>query len=241
MEFGLVKLPQDAFLLVLQFIGRLTEDILVLTEVCKLWYEIFNIHDHSIWTKLAEDWRVSLPLTRDTRNLRSKANLKKLFLIAYGKKMKTRREKHDSLLLQAHFLLKQSRDPCARLRRLIYQLFPDLRDFDINWQCGLIENNTLSTLSARYCHLRSVILCIDEFHGNINAIDMGGFSCLMIFAFHGHLSGVRYCVRQGAHLTQRGKLRSGSLLTAEHWAAVRGHQEIFLYLRHLREQMEQKQ
>ncbi len=112
--------------------------------------------------------------------------------------------------------------------------------FDVNWRGSTIEGNSLLTLSARYSHLRSMRFIVEELHGDIDVADMGGFTALIICAFLGFMPGVQYCVKHGANIDLSGRLRSGPMLTAEHWAAVQGHGEIFQYLRAHRLRRESK-
>jgi ankyrin repeat protein len=77
-------------------------------------------------------------------------------------------------------------------------------------------------------------LMVETFHSDINLADMGGFSTLILCSFHGFMEGVQFAIQHGADIYLKGKLRSGVALTAEHWAAVRGHYHIFDYLRSIR-------
>jgi hypothetical protein len=172
------------------------------------------------------------------RQLRSKSDLKTQFWTSYQKKHRWIRERHENLLLQSKLLLEKKRDPAKQLSRLITSTFSDIADFDVNWQGSLIENNTLLTLASRYCHVKSVMLLVEKFGANINLCDVGGFSPLVILAYHGNIAGVKYCVKRGADVYQMGKLRSGVPLSAEHWASVKNHQEVFLYLRAMRLRLE---
>jgi len=53
-------------------------------------------------------------------------------------------------------------------------------------------------------------------------------------AYHGSMICVQYCLKRGADLFAHGTLRSGQCLTAEHWAAVEGYQDVYRYLRAMR-------
>lgn len=237
MPTQLQNLPLDPLALILLYLGG-PDDFLVISEVCKHWNEIFSKTDVSIWKCLAVYYHFPFHATNDKRSLRSKSDYKKQFLASYRKKARWTKEKHDVLLLQAKLLLEKKRDPATALKRLIKQTFPDIRDFNVNWHSALIEENTLLTLATRYCHLRSMIILVQEFGADINSVDMGGFSALVTLAYHGNMAGVKYCLKNGANLYQIGRLRSGAPLTAEHWAAVRGHHEVFRYLRAMRQRLE---
>jgi hypothetical protein len=112
--------------------------------------------------------------------------------------------------------------------------------FNANWKGLTLESNSLLTLSARYCHLKSMRFIVEELGGNIDIADVGGFTALIICAFRGFMPGVQYCVKQGANISLIGRLRSGDKLTAEHWAAVQGQTEIMQYLRAHRMREEKK-
>lgn len=112
--------------------------------------------------------------------------------------------------------------------------------FDANWRSAMLEDNALLTLSARYCHLKSMRFIVEELGGDIDIPDMGGFTALIICAFRGFMPGVQYCVKKGGNIYAVGRLRSGEKLTAEHWAAVQGNVEIFQYLRAHRMRKERK-
>jgi ankyrin repeat protein len=103
-----------------------------------------------------------------------------------------------------------------------------------------LESNSLLTLSARYGHVKCMKLLVDHFKANIDICDVGGFTPLILSAYRGCFQGVQYLVRRGANILLVGRLRSGTPLTAEHWAAVQGFQEIFQFLRATRVRSEKK-
>lgn len=234
----LVDLPLDAVLVIFQYIGP-PETFLGLSEVCLKWNAFFSKTDPFLWRRLSVQYRVPMHFpVNNGRQLRSKSDLKTQFWTSYQKKHRWIRERHENLLLQSKLLLEKKRDPAKQLSRLITSTFSDIADFDVNWQGSLIENNTLLTLASRYCHVKSVMLLVEKFGANINLCDVGGFSPLVILAYHGNVAGVKYCVKRGADVYQMGKLRSGVPLSAEHWASVKNHQEVFLYLRAMRLRLE---
>lgn len=234
----LVDLPLDAILVIFQYIGP-PETFLSLSEVCLKWNAFFSKTDPFLWRRLSAQYRVPMHFPiNNGRQLRSKSDLKAQFWASYQKKHKWIRERHENLLLQSKLLLEKKRDPAKQLSKLIATTFSDIADFDVNWQGSLIENNTLLTLASRYCHLKSVMLLVEKYGANINLCDVGGFSPLVILAYHGNIAGVKYCVKKGADVYQMGKLRSGVPLSAEHWASVKNHQEVFLYLRAMRLRLE---
>ncbi len=136
---------------------------------------------------------------------------------------------------QANILFSGKKDAPARLQKLIKQIFhANFSDFDINWRSTTMENNSLITLASRQTHLKCIRLIVEYYKSNINLCDVGGFTPLILCAYHGSLNGVMYCIKNGADMGAQGRLRSGQCLSAEHWAAVQGHQEVFLYLRAVR-------
>jgi hypothetical protein len=74
----------------------------------------------------------------------------------------------------------------------------------------------------------------------VNVCDVGGFTPLILCAFHGNLRCAVYLLKHGADLLAQGRLRSGQYLTAEHWAAVQNNQELFAFLRATRLRRETK-
>lgn len=230
----------DSLLLILQFLGP-PECWIGITEVCHSWRDLFRRDHSSLWARLAQVYKVSLPSSSGS-GLRSKTNAKRLFLVAYQRKKMLIQEKHDLLLFEAKKLLEKKRDTPKGLRKLIMKLFRGAEeDFNVNYRCEMMEKNSLSTLTARYCHLKCLRLVVEYYHGEIDQSDVGGFTPLILFAYHGNIMGVQYCIQQGACLSLSGSLRSDPPLTAEHWAAVRGFQSIFLYLRALRRRQERGQ
>lgn len=220
---------------VIQYLGNTPDLFLPLLEVCKAWYQRFDTKDESFWKVIAITFRVHLPVSAmPTFTLRSRSHFKQLFLKSYRKKRKDLQEKHDLLIINARNILMRPIDSPKQLQKLIAMYFPDALDFDVNWRCATLENNSLLTLSARCCHLKCMKLLVDHYGANVNNCDVGGFNALILCSYHGFFEGVRFCIKKGANYRLTGRLRSGACLTAEHWAAVRGQKAIFNFLRAVR-------
>jgi ankyrin repeat protein len=240
----ILNVPNPALLFILQYLANLPEDFLFLFLISKAFYSRFHIQDYELWMMIASTYEISLPVTQrstsSSLSLRSKSNYKKLFFLSYQKLKKEITEKNDHLILFAKELLEKKLDKPQQLKKLINRTFPNVRCFRPSWKCVSLEDNSLLTLSARYCHTKCMKLLLDTYHSDINLADMGGFSSLILCAYRGFMPGVQFCIQHGADIYLKGKLRSGALLTAEHWAAVQGHYNIFHYLRSIRVRDQQK-
>lgn len=239
MKKATLDIPQYLLLFILQYIGN-PEDFLVLLLVCKGWRDRFDIQDGELWKIIAISYNTQLHLSKVNKSLRSKSNFKKLFLHSYMKRKKDLREKHDLLVSLAKTLLEKKTDRPQQLKKLILTTILDKSDLNPNWKCISLESNSLVTLAARYGHAKCVKLMIDHFKSDINICDVGGFTPLILCAYIGCFSGVQFLVRRGADTLQMGSLRSGKPLTAEHWAAIQGHLEIFEFLKAIRIRREAK-
>ncbi|RYH30112.1 hypothetical protein EON65_06200 [archaeon] len=229
------NLPDYPLSFIVRYLSQHPADFLTLLTVCKSWIRRFDNEDAHIWKLISGIFRVTLHTNvRSSVGLRSKYKLKQVFLKACHKHHKEIQDKHDLLVLQARNLLSRKSDSPKFLLKLIVTTFPDLQDFNPNYRCPTVESNTLLTLSARYTHLKCMKVLVDQFRADINVAEGGGFSPLVLCAFNGNLPAVRYLVGRGADITMRGRLRSGALLTAEHWAAVRGWGDVCSYLRVVR-------
>ncbi len=235
------SLPNPAIVFILQYLSNDPQDIIPIMAINKTFLQRFHIQDYELWTMIGKNYHISLPIksssSSSSSSLRSKSNYRKLFFNYYYKKLKTIIEKHDYLILISKNLLQKPKDQPNQLKKLILQTFPD-EDFNhyfqINWRSSLFENNSLLTLASRYCHIKTMKLLVDGYSSHIDLADMGGFTSLIICAYHGFMEGVQFCIKRGADIYIKGKLRSGVALTAEHWSAVRGHFHVFYYLRSIR-------
>jgi hypothetical protein len=240
----ILNVPNPPLLFILQYLAYLPEDFLFLFLISKAFYSRFHIQDYELWMMIASTYEISLPITQrstsSSLSLRSKSNYKKLFFLSYQKLKKEITEKNDHLILFAKELLEKKLDKPQQLKKLITRTFPNVRCFRPSWKCVSLEDNSLLTLSARYCHTKCMKILLDTYHSDINLADMGGFTSLILCAYRGFMPGVQFCIQHGADIYLKGKLRSGALLTAEHWAAVQGHYNIFHYLRSIRVRDQQK-
>lgn len=239
MARDLSDLPLESLLIVLQYAGNV-HDILVLSSVCRIWRGIFDKSDRTLWRRIAEIFRLELPIGSDHRSLRSKSDYKRSFCTAVTNKRELLKYRHDLLIVHARALLQAPRDPPASLYKLILKWFPDLVDFDVDWHGTLVEQNTLITLAARSCHPKTIKYLVEKLGAKIDSADVGGFTPLIMSAYRGNITAVKTCLKLGADIYCSGRLRSGAPMSAEHWAAVKGHKEIFELLRTIRQQLEQK-
>lgn len=229
---GLQHLSDYSLVAVALYLGKSLE-FLPMLEVCKTWYRRFDAEDEMLWKVLGVAFRVTLHISK-VAGLRSKSQCKQLFVRAWHKKQKELSERHDLLVINARSTLLRPTDCPRQLAKLIASCFPCAEDFDVNWKCVTLENNSLLTLSARCLHLKCMKLLLDVHCADINISEVGGFNALILCAYHGFFEGVRLCIKRGADYMRTGRLRSGACLTAEHWAAVQGHKAIFTFLRAIR-------
>lgn len=180
------------------------------------------------------DYDISIPSTALRRTLRSTSDHRRAFFRSYYKKLRETNDKHDLLVLQAKNILHQNRDRPASLEKLILSIFPNTNYFDPNYRCKTMEDNSLLTLACRNGQHKCMKLLVESYNADINIADIGGFTPLILCAYHGNFNGLLYLLGKGANIRAVGKLRSGLPLTAEHWAALQGHMEIFRYLHALR-------
>lgn len=240
----LSTIPNDALILVLQFIGQPVEFLHMLT-VCKAWYDKFDSKDTHLWLIISKVYDVTIhsfpalgsaisSRSSTSRSLRSTNDYKRLFIKHYFRKLANVDERHYQLLVQAKAMLNSTRDQPRKLERLIHSAFVSIDDFNVDYRCPMMESNSLLTLACRYQQNRCVRLLIDSYRAVVDIADMGGFTPLILAAYQGCFSNVVYLLCRGADWRLRGRLRSGPLLTAEHWAAIKGHLEILRYLHVIR-------
>lgn len=239
MVCDLPDLPLESLLIIFQYTGNV-KDILVLASVSRMWRNIFDKNDRTLWRRTAEIFRLELPIGSDHRSLRSKSDYKRSFCTAVIKKRELVKYRHDLLIVHAKNLLQATRDPPISLHKLILKWFPDLVGFNIDWHGTLVEQNTLVTLAARSCHPKTIKYLVEKLGAKIDTADVGGFTPLIMSAYRGNLAAVKACLNLGADIYCSGRLRSGAPMSAEHWAAVKGHKEIFELLRTIRKKLEQK-
>jgi len=207
--------------------------------ICR--YARFDHQDLYLWKFVAFDFRIDVDFKVNVgKSLRSTSNHRKLLLRCYAKKQIMLREKHDQLIIQAKGIMEGTKDTPTKLKKLIQNYFPDLNDFHVNWRCATMEDNSLITIAARYSHLKCLILLVEQFNSSLELCDVGGFTPLILSAYNGSFECVRYCIKKGANASVCGRLRSGRLLLPEHWAILRGDDEIFKYLRATRLRQEAK-
>jgi len=190
--------------------------------------------------RIADIFRLELPIGSDHRSLRSKSDYMRSLCTAVVKKREFLKYRHDLLIVHAKSLLQARRDPPISVHKLILKWFPELVDFDVNWHGTLVEQNTLVTLAARSCHPKTIKYLVEKLGAQIDTADVGGFTPLIMSAYRGNIAAVKTCLKLGADIYCSGRLRSGAPMSAEHWAAVKGHKEIFELLRTIRQQLEQK-
>ena len=136
--------------------------------------------------------------------------------------------------MQAKAILEGVRDQPSKLIKLIEKLLPNQRYFNPDARGKTMEDNTLLTLCCRYFQNKCIRLMVERFNADVNVPDVGGFTPLILCAYHGNFAGVLYLLKRNVDLLAVGRLRSGPRLIAEHWAAIQGHTAIFRYLHALR-------
>ena len=235
------SLSQGTLLEILRYIGS-PLDFFVIPCVSRSWMNVLDMCNGELWLWIAAEYNVSMHSPHQKRSLRSTSNHKNVFMKAFIKRKDTLREQHESLLLQARLLFSDSRKDCPkRLSSLISTIFPNAADFDVNWTSSVVEANTLASMCSRGSNRPKCLkLLVEVHHANINQGDMGGFNPLILSAYHGNLACTVYCVRRGANLFAMGRERSGLYLIAEHWASIRGHWDVFQYLRSIRIKLQRK-
>lgn len=241
----LSTIPNDALILVLLFIGQPVEFLHMLT-VCKAWYDKFDSKDAQLWLIISKVYDVTIhsfptlssaaagSRSSTSRLLRSTNDYKRLFMKHYFRKLANVDERHYQLVVRAKAMLNSTRDQPRKLERLIHSTFISIGDFNVDYRCPMMESNSLLTLACRYQQNKCVRLLIDSYRAEVDIADMGGFTPLILAAYQGCFSNVVYLLCRGADWRLRGRLRSGPLLTAEHWAAIKGHLEILRYLHVIR-------
>ena len=230
---SLENIPNNPLLLILRFIGR-PSDFLCVLSVCHSWRDRIDEKDVELWHALSVDYGIAIHSLEVKRTLRCTTNYRKAFFTAYFKKQREMYDKHELLIVHAKTLLQGNRDHPKKLDKMICNSFDDMRFFDSNYRGKTMEDNTLLTLSCRYSHFNCMKLLIDRYNADINIPDMGGFTPLILCAYHGNFDGVLYLLSRKADYRAVGRLRSGPRLTAEHWAAIQGNMLIFRYLHALR-------
>lgn len=240
----LSTIPTDALVLVLLFIGQPVEFLHMLT-VCKAWYDKFDSKDAQLWLIISKVYDVTIhsfptlssatsSRSSTSRSLRSTNDYKRLFMKYYYRKQANVDEIHYQLIVRAKAMLNSKRDQPRMLERLIHSTFISIGDFNVDYRCPMMESNSLLTLACRYQQNKCVRLLVDSYRAVVDIADMGGFTPLILAAYQGCFSNVLYLLLRGADWRMRGRLRSGPLLIAEHWAAIKGHLEILRYLHVIR-------
>lgn len=237
MSFELI--PIHPLSIIVRYLGA-PADFLPLLEVSKAWRDQFDSKNGEIWWVIACDLKVVIHSPLLKRSSRSTSNHKRVFLQAYYNRQKMLCDKHDYLIMVAKDLFNQKRDCPMRLQKLIKKIFPNSDDFNVNWRSSAVECNALLTMACRSSHIKCMRLLVEYYKSNINVSDIGGFTPLIMCAYHGDMNGVMYCLKMGADISAQGRLRSGQCLTAEHWAAVENHQDIYKYLRAIRIRREKR-
>jgi hypothetical protein len=226
--------PNLPLTLILQFIGK-PEEYLHVLEVCRSWYNRFDPKDGDLWHSLSVDQSMYIHSPMLKRSLRCTTNHKKVFINTYYKLQNELNEKHDVLVIQSKSILEAQRDQPSRLDKLIRKYFPELKYFNPNWRCKTMEDNGLLTLACRYSQHKCIKLLVESpFKADVNVADVGGFTPLILCAYHGNFQCILQLLQLGADPRAVGRLRSGPRLTAEHWAAIQGKWEIFRFLRAMR-------
>ena len=236
------KLTFGAVLEVLRFIGN-PRDFFVIPCICKSWANVLDTNDGELWLWIAAEFNVIMHSPHQKRSLRSTSNHKSVFMKAFVKGNKVLKEKHEYLLLQARsFFRDLARDSPKRLLSLIEGIFPaKTTGFDVNWTSSVVELNTLASICARGASRPKCLkLLLETYKADINLGDVGGFNPLILSAYHGNLACTIYCVKRGANILSMGRERSGTRLIAEHWASIRGHWDVFRYLRSTRLKLQKK-
>lgn len=232
-------IPIHPLSLIVRYLG-VPANFLPLLEVSTAWRDLFDSKNGELWWIIACDLKVTIHSPLLKRSSRSTSNHKRVFLKAYYNRQRTLCEKHDYLIMLAKDLFNCKRDAPMRLQKLIKTIFPEPDDFNVNWRSAATESNSLLTMASRKSHLKCMRLLVEYYKSDINLCDVGGFTPLIMCAYHGNMSGVMYCLKMGANISAQGRLRSGQCLTAEHWAAVENHQDIYKYLRAIRLRREKR-
>lgn len=237
----LESLPDECILEIIAFLARDPREFLPILEVCRSWRDRFGNDNFNLWFLIGKLYHIDLSSFGNAGRIRShktrlQTNLRRTFILSFHKRQIQIQEKHEYCILQAKVILDSKRDCPSKLKKLISKIFPISEDFNPNYQSETLEKNSILTLAARYCHIRCMKLIHEQYNtssikADIDKADVGGFTALIICAYLGYFVGVQYCVEHGADVNKIGRLRSGAPLTAEHWAAVQGHYEIFSYLR----------
>ena len=226
---------------IIRFLGSPPE-FNIISCVSRGWAKLLDCSDSETWCWIASEFKVSLHSLGQKRSLRSTSNYKKVFMKAYKKASQEIREKHEILLLLAKsFFGETTRDCPCKLAAIIHSVFPDLHHFDVNWTSSVVEANTLVTMCCRGAgRPKCLKLLLETYSANIELGDMGGFTPLILSAYHGNLACTVYCVKRGANISAVGRERSGIHLIAEHWASIRGHSNVREYLSLIRTKLQKK-
>ena len=226
---------------IIRFLGSPPE-FNIISCVSRGWARLLDCSDSETWCWIASEFKLSLHSLGQKRSLRSTSNYKKVFMKAYKKASQEIREKHEILLLLAKsFFGETTRDCPCKLAAIIHSVFPDLHHFDVNWTSSVVEANTLVTMCCRGAgRPKCLKLLLEAYSANIELGDMGGFTPLILSAYHGNLACTVYCVKRGANIFAVGRERSGIHLIAEHWASIRGHSNVREYLSIIRTKLQKK-
>jgi hypothetical protein len=245
----ITSLPTSIILLIAEYLN-IIQEFLPLNQICKSWYHMLHKSNIDLWWNIIRICHLQVPiLYHHSHTIVSKSkhislrssshDFKKTFLKLYYENQSQTNERHNLLLIQCRDLFEKSRkDSPTFLEKLIRRVIPNRKNLLIDYCNDILERNTLLLLAARYGKFNCVKYLIETYHANIEYRDSGGLSIVMVFAYRGDISAVKWLVQRGAWLQHRGSIRLGILLTAEHLAAIHSDQAecraVFHYLRTVR-------
>lgn len=230
------RLPSALVLHIAQLLGL--DHFLRLALVCRSWECAMSCGNADIWLNYARVLRLPFHTSNSHMGLRRKTDFKRVFLNAYRDRERRSVEQHNLMWWQCRefFRKKKCDSPCL-LEKCIKKLMP-LSELRVDYTSELMERNTLMLLAARHGKLTCVKYLVESLGANMESCDVGGLTALMIFAYRGELLAVKWLLKRGCDFRRRGRLRSGSLMTAEHLAATHlaqpGCRDVFHYLRSVR-------
>lgn len=214
-------------------------DFIELSQVCRNWYLTMHKSNAELWMNIAKMYKVSCSDYSPCKiSLRYKSNIKRAFMIAYQHKQRHNLELHNLLLLKCRdFFMNSSRDSPSSFERMISKVIPR-EDLRVNYSNDYLERNTLLLLAARHGKLNCMKFLVEKLGADVNCRDVGGLTPLLVSAYRGELSAVKWLLKQGCLTHLRGCIRSGTPITAEHLAAINRKvttcAEVFHYLRSVR-------